>query len=369
MKEKIKYPFFFVLTLLTTTFAGAEWTIGKSAIYITPLLESDFWYHGFSFSIPFLFILTCHEFGHYFTARYYKAAVTLPLYIPMWLFGMPSIGTMGAYIQIKSPLRTTKEFFDVGIAGPIAGFVAAVVLLIIGFSTLPPADYIFTIHPEYKEMGLNYADYVYKNKSDVFYLGDNLLFIFFRYIFEYQGNAIPNAYEMMHYPVLFAGYLACFFTALNLLPIGQLDGGHVLYGLIGWKRFNALSPYLFKALILFSGIGVVSPFQETEVLMYSAPLYLLFLFVAFSKLYPNLKTRVMWILSIFTVQFIITAIFPSFEGYQGYLVFGLVIGRFLGVHHPRSIIEQPIGTKRKVLGWIAIIIFILCLSPKPFVFV
>jgi Zn-dependent protease len=99
-----------------------------------------------------LSILTAHEFGHYFVALYYRVKVTLPYYIPLppgFMFG-----TMGALIRMKSPVYSNKQNFDIGIAGPLAGFVVAIVFLGYGYSHLPPLEYVFQFHPEYQQYGL-----------------------------------------------------------------------------------------------------------------------------------------------------------------------------------------------------------------------
>src|SRR5690606_8619198 len=110
------------------------------------------------------------------------ADVSLPYYIPLW-FGITStIGTMGAFIRIRSRIFSRQQFFDIGIAGPLAGFVVAIPLLWYGFTYLPDPDYIFTIHPEYQQFGQDYARYVYQGEGN-FSLGKNLLFLFFeRYV-------------------------------------------------------------------------------------------------------------------------------------------------------------------------------------------
>ena len=400
-KNNYKYILLFVITFVTTTLSGVEWITGKS-----PITDGcDFvlggnitWEHierGMYFSIPFLLILTVHEFGHYFTAKYYKADVSLPFYIPMWFFGLsPSIGTMGAFIKIKSTLRTTKEFFDVGIAGPLAGFVVAIGFIWYGFATLPEVDYVYDIHPDYEEAYAEHGlgtDIVYSTEYqqkqyvknalkcnseaqvqppesfEIFSLGDNLLFKFFKWAFSYQGVKIPNAYELFHYPFLFAGYLACFFTALNLIPIGQLDGGHVMYGLLGYERFNKISPYIYKAFMFHAGLGFITPDMLQEDLMFWLPGYLFFLNICFRRIHPELKERLIWAMGIFLTQYGVSYLFPALEGYSGYLFFGLVIGNFLGVYHPTSLVEVEIDAKRKVLGWLAIAILILCFPAQFFV--
>src|SRR5688572_5976351 len=115
----------FLLTLISTTLAGAEWTNSKS-IYMKGYTWSDF-LSGFQYSIPFLGILTVHELGHYLMAKYHKVKVTLPYYLPLPPFPL-SIGTMGAVIRLGK-VYSKKQNFDIGLAGPLAGFVAALVVL------------------------------------------------------------------------------------------------------------------------------------------------------------------------------------------------------------------------------------------------
>ena len=104
-----------------------------------------------------------------------------------------------------------------------------------------------------------------------------------------------------------------------------------------------------------------------EDLIYYIPMYVLFLSLCFSKIYPKIVERLMWSLILFLAQYLFSFLFPEVQGYSGYLVFGFVIGNFLGVKHPPSIHEEDIGLKRKVVGWIAIVIFILCFPPQFFV--
>ena len=123
----------FVITFITTTFAGAEWMYGRTFVFSSYPLGWDEFMAGLRFSIPFLGILTIHEFGHYLTARKHKVKVSLPYYIPLWLgfIGMPfTIGTLGAFIRIRERINDKRKNFDIGVAGPIAGFVAALIVLV-----------------------------------------------------------------------------------------------------------------------------------------------------------------------------------------------------------------------------------------------
>lgn len=411
----------FCLTLITTTIAGTEWRFGK-LFFLGPqgfdwtgtITWAEF-LGGLYFSLPFLGVLTVHEFGHYFTARFYRTNVTLPYYIPLW-FGITfSLGTMGAFIRIKQRIFSRRQFFDIGVAGPLAGFVVAIPLLFYAFTHLPPPEYIFSIHPEYERFGLDYAQHVYGDNTGSFALGRNLLFIAFER-FVADPALLPNQYEVIHYPLVFAGYLALFFTALNLLPIGQLDGGHVLYGLIGYARFNRLSPIFFTLFITYAGLGIISPYSEPvwseELLLVLAP----FTYWAFSKILDNQRYGLVAAMSMLLLQYSLAGILPEFsshiwlwgfyvlylvfvlkpatprlsytlylagtvlfaqvlisfafpeaDGYSGWLVFGLLLSRVMGIFHPSCPDERPLTPLRKALGILAFVIFILCFSPSPFI--
>ena len=388
----------FILTLITTTLAGVEWTIGK--FLVTGLTWDDFLF-GFQFSIPFLGILTIHEFGHYFTARYHKIKVTLPYYIPLWFgfLGFPSLGTMGAFIRIKEHISSRIQYFDVGVSGPVAGFVVAVVCLIVGFRTLPETEYIYEIHPEYEVFGehfeekmagldtvilkkdldpnrMNYEalpDTIKTNVGSVSF-GDNILMNIGRKYVAPDDRYVPSANELMHYPLLLAAFLAFFFTALNLLPVGQLDGGHILFGLLGAKNHAMISRVFFTGFVFYAGLGMIttnnlgnSSWESLGLFVFEIAVYLYFLYIASFSVFKESRERLLFATIVFTVQFFIATIFKV-EGYTGWLLFSLLIGRFIGVDHPPVIENEPLSVGRKVLGWIALVIFVLSFSPQPLVF-
>ena len=378
----------FLLTLVTTTMAGAEWIYGRFFIpvawmYDVSKLPKGFtslgWQEfmaGLQFSIPFLTVLTVHEFGHYFTAKANRVRVTLPFYIPLWLGVMQSIGTLGAFIRIQDYINSRRKYFDIGIAGPLAGFVMALIVLWYGFTHLPPIDYIFTIHPEYKKFGLRYGEYAYLNlpPGAAMTFGDNLLFWFFK-TYVADPSRMPHPYEIVHYPYLLAGYLSLFFTALNLLPIGQLDGGHVMYALIGDKRFRMLAPVLFVIFAFYAGLGLftVESFATNDdeafyTELMNLGLYIFFLYICFYRITETTLTTLLLALGVVVAQFALSWLLPAWQGYSGFLAFVLVLGRFLGVYHPTTELQEPLGVKRTVLGWLALVVFVLCFSPHPFVF-
>ena len=353
----------FLLTLISTTLAGAEWTNARS-IFMKDFTWSDF-FGGFEYSVPFLLILTVHEFGHYLTARYHKVAVTLPYYIPLPHFIFP-LGTLGAIIRFRSRVHSKKQIFDIGIAGPIAGFVMSLVVLFYGFTHLPEPEYIFQIHPEYKPYGLNYADHVYDKLpagADIS-IGKNLVFLFFE-TFVAEPGRVPNAHEIIHYPYIFAGMLSLMFTCINLFPIGQLDGGHVVYGLFGYRIHRIIATVAFFLLLLYAGIGVIDLSMTSNVLMLWIGGSLVFLYLSLFGLGLPKKDTLMYALLILVFMLIVGWMFPTAQGYYGWLVFIFILGRFIGIQHPPSEIEEPLDDKRIVLGWIALFIFVICFSPAP----
>ncbi len=378
MNPLIRFFFFLILTLITTTLAGAEWITGNFWINFgqgKTLGLDDFW-RGMQFSIPFIGILTCHEFGHYFFAKKYKADVTLPLYIPAWLgfLAWPSIGTMGAFIRLKSQLRSRMEYFDVGVAGPLSGFVVALGLLWYGYSHLPPLDYLFSIHPEYAKYGKDYAKYVYNNQivnGVNIEIGTSLLMQFFEKFAVDDPSLIPNGYELMHYPFLFAGFLALFFTSLNLFPIGQLDGGHILYSVAGRRVHNLISPLIFVGFIFYAGLGTPFPidFEYDTFLtekLWQNLIFLVIIFVSVSRVFENVWNNVSLALGIFGLQYVLKILFPHLEGYPGWTVFGLILGRFLGVYHPPAQDERPLSPGRVIIAILSLVVFLICFSPRPF---
>ncbi len=368
LKSNLIHASLFIVTFITTTLAGAEWTYGRSLL--SPGYSWADFASGLPYSISFLMILTAHEFGHYFTAVYYRVKTSLPYYIPIPPLLLPfNFGTLGALIRLRERVPTTQQNFDIGIAGPLAGFVVSLIFLTYGFTHLPPPEYIFQFHPEYEKYGLDYAAYVYRPEfmqegtADVF-IGKNLLFLFFE---KFVGDParIPNPHEIIHYPFLFAGFLSLVFTSINLLPIGQLDGGHVLYGMVGQKKHQWIASAFFVAFIFYAGLGYVSPREATDVLMIKIPLFLLFLFFALKGLQLSTKDTIMVALGIFAVQYVIATLLPSVTGYSGWLLFAFIIGRFIGIPHPPSLIEEPISEGRMWLGWIAVVVFIISFAPNP----
>ncbi|UOQ96455.1 site-2 protease family protein [Hymenobacter sp. 5317J-9] len=357
----------FLVTLMTTTLAGIQLTRG--AVAMLPLdvfaLRSDaLWAElkrGLWFALPFLGVLTVHEFGHYFTARYNRVRASLPYYIP---FPM-GLGTFGAVIRIRERIFSRREFFDIGLAGPLAGFLVAVPLLIYGFTHLPPLAYLWTVHPEYAQYGANYAQHVYPPGAQGLTIAKPLLYQGLEWAFA-DPALLPHPNELMHYPVLLAGSLSLFFTALNLLPMGQLDGGHILYGLMGPRRFNRLALFLFIGFIFYAGLGLFTLHDDWQTWLYGGPVYAGYLALIFWRVLPLPRQGLLLAAGIWAAQLGCAVAFPGLEGNPGWLVFGLLLGRFTGIYHPPAPDERPLSPGRQALGWVMVAIFVLCFTPSPF---
>jgi membrane-associated protease RseP (regulator of RpoE activity) len=275
----------FILTIGTTTLVGAS----QYASYLTdfvdrglpmPLLSlilRGFWYSG-----TILAILGCHELGHYFACRYYDVDASLPFFLPAPL---PLTGTLGAFIRIREPIPEKRMLFDIGIAGPIAGFIVAVPALFIGLAM----SHVVRIPPDF--IGSE--------------LGEPLLFKFASWLI--WGNP-PAGYSINMHPVAFAAWFGLLATALNLFPIGQLDGGHISYAVFGRK-----SSQVTLAMIC---VAVVLTYYSTSWLVWT-----------------------------------------------GLMVVMLVV---FGRHHPPVFDEHvPLDRTRVFLAVVALAMFVLCFTPAP----
>ena len=201
----------FLLTVFTTLWAGAYATRSNPKEGPLQFLLGDpaALLKGLPFAGTLLGILVTHEFGHYLFSRIHHVPASLPLFIP----GPPHfIGTFGAIIRMRSPILSRRALFDIGVAGPIAGFVVAVVALVIGLSLskVVTNEAVYGLH-----------------------LGEPLLLQFVSWLVL---GPLPQGYDVVLHPVGFAAWFGLFVTSLNLIPIGQLDGGHVAYALWGPRQ-------------------------------------------------------------------------------------------------------------------------------------
>lgn len=373
----------FVLAFITTTLAGAELISGKfwlnfgSGIPPERILSlSDFWL-GLPYSISFLAFLSFHEFGHYFTAVFHKVKSSLPYYIPIFIPipGIMNIGSFGAIIRLKEIPGSTRKFYDIGIAGPLAGFVVSVLLLIYGFLTLPPMEeYVMELEPFYEEkFGFvpeeNIIIEALEAEPDVYgyYVGTNLLFEFLKELIPPDPRQVPNHFDLIHYPYLFVGYLTLFFTALNLLPIGQLDGGHVIYGMFGRKAGGVVARIGVIGLLFAGGTGVFD-FEGIDLYQgISIVLYMSFVGYIFAKILGKNRRKEILIssLALLAAQILLKWGFPEINLNFIWLLYAWMAVRFIGLDHPRAYFEHRVNRPRQILGYIAILIFILCFTPVP----
>lgn len=251
----------FVLTLFSVILAGAIYAyegepVTSYAELVSNLL-ANLW-SGVPFAISILAILLAHEFGHYLAARYHRTHVTLPYFIP---FPLSYFGTMGAFIQLKEPPRNKRVLLDIGIAGPLAGLVVAVPVLLIGLSlsevsqiprALQPGLAISMEGNSILYLAAKYLTFGQLLPEPTNYGSISPGLYWLRYFFTSQPFPFGGMDVMLH-PVAWAGWAGLLVTALNLIPAGQLDGGHVLYVLLG-RRARAFLPVILGILILLGTV-------------------------------------------------------------------------------------------------------------------
>jgi membrane-associated protease RseP (regulator of RpoE activity) len=288
----------FLLTVATTIWAGFGLSpLARDAHTLRNVIEG-----GLPFAATLVGILFTHEMGHYVLARRHRVDSTLPYFIPF----PGGVGTFGAVIRIRSMMPSRKATLDIGAAGPFAGFVLAVPLLLVGLSLsevkavgLPPAS-------DRIESGLDLLRILVSGVQaggDVQILGDSALtWLAQRAMF----GALPPGHEIFLHPVAFAAWLGLFVTALNLVPMGQLDGGHVLYALFGRRGAERASRLVSTALLL-------------------------------------------------------CGVFVSFSWFVWWAVTRLVVG----VRHPPAMVEEPLGRRRRALAVLALVLFALTFVPVP----
>jgi membrane-associated protease RseP (regulator of RpoE activity) len=274
-----------LLTGVSTTLIGADlYGAFISDFFRRPvtfgtgeLLSRGVWYSG-----TILLILGAHELGHYLACRYYQVDASLPFFIPMPIV---LTGTLGAFIRIREPIPTKRMLFDIGIAGPLAGFAFALPALLIGVAMSPvvqvPADLAG------------------------FELGEPLLFQAVAWLL---WGPLQEGYSLNMHPMAFAAWFGLLATALNLFPIGQLDGGHISYAVLG-RRSTAVT-------LGSIGVAICLTFFSTSWIVWT------FLLVAMTLV--------------------------------------------MGPRHPRTVDEEiPLDRQRLWLALVALIILVICFTPNP----
>jgi membrane-associated protease RseP (regulator of RpoE activity) len=282
----------FVITIFTTFFFGFIHSLSflygdlinenpEAAITAAIFKDPQAIFLGIIYTTVLLGILLGHELGHYLTCRRYSINATLPYFIP----APTLIGTLGAFIKIKSPITRKQQLFDIGIAGPLTGFILSLPALAYGISlskVIPP-----TALPE----------------EGTLLFGEPLLL---KILGSLILKDIPSGYDILIHPIAFAGWVGILVTSFNLFPVGQLDGGHISYALLGPSKSRALARVMLGVFIV---MGII-----------------------------------FWI---------------------GWFLWAFII-LVLGLRHPRIIDEEtPLSPRRRFMGLIALLIFILSFIPDP----
>ena len=372
----------FALTVATTVWAGGS-LVGRAVLY-EELGWGMFVWDGLRYAVPLLFFLTVHEFGHYLAARRVGIDVSLPYYVPFpFFFLQPNIGTFGAVIRIREPIRRTSQLFDIGAAGPIAGFVAALGVLVYALVTLPPPEYVLDLagHDALHAFIRRFGHFPAEPLPDLggigrLTIGQTPLYWALTQFFP----DVPPMDELYHYPVLFAGWLGLFFTALNLLPVGQLDGGHIVYALVG-PRWHGLIARVFVIVLLFSAtlgfvfdavdVAAVYAYQNGypawlgSVGVWGIAAALLYAFLG--RLFDEQVRRSGVLLGIVAAAAVSLRIGGVAEavGYSGWYFWCLLIVALIKVDHPPVVYPEPLTPRRRALGVLALVLFVLCFSFKP----
>jgi membrane-associated protease RseP (regulator of RpoE activity) len=255
----------FLLTCASTFYVG---------YFDTKSLSDGLWYSGGIISILF-----CHEMGHYLMCVRHRVRATLPFFIP---FPILPFGTLGAVIRMDSRMPDRRVLFDIGVAGPLAGLAVTI-----------PAIYF----------GLQMSQIVVPGETGGISLGESLLFQGISWL---AIGPVPEGYDTLLHPLAYAGWAGLFVTALNLLPIGQLDGGHILYALLGER-----SDLLYRiALALFALLCII------------------------------------W--------------------YHGWFLLVILLLWF-GYRHPPTLDHfTPLDSKRRIIAYLTLVIFLLSFTPVPF---
>ena len=309
---------FLAITFVTSTIAGILFPFGRipslpeadpqtfgeflklvteipfrySALIVTAvsklLTDTEYLTYGLSFSLSLLFILICHEMGHYIACRIYRVDATLPYFIPTPPMIGPA-GTFGAFIKIRSPMPSRKAVFDIGVAGPIAGFIALIPIAIIGVATMQ------TIPPQ---------QFAAAGPGSLVFTDP----LFMRII---ASSFAIDLHFAVGNPFYFAAWVGLLVTALNLIPSGQLDGGHAIYAVFGERVHYWMGRLAFVLMTAFSIVG--------------------------------------WF---------------YFNSPSGFLI-AILLGVMMRIKHPEPWDQTPLDGKRKAIALLTLLIFIFSFVPFP----
>jgi membrane-associated protease RseP (regulator of RpoE activity) len=294
----------FLATFLTTTAAGAIFVHGDDRVI--PIAD------GLSYSVPLLLILVCHELGHYFVARAHGVDASLPYFIPLppWL----GLGTMGAVIGMRDVTADRKKLIDIGAAGPLAGILVAIPVILYGLS-------------------LSRVTLV---ASDSMQEGNSILYALLK--LASKGEWLPNGHrDVALHPTAWAGWAGLLVTMINLLPIGQLDGGHIATSFFG-NRYNGFARAIHRALPLMA-LGVFAWVMHVV----------------------RGEAGARW-----DRQLGITIAGNAALFWMVWYVFLSILGRLSGgrLEHP-PVDDRPLPASRRALFWLVLVVFVAIFMPVP----
>jgi membrane-associated protease RseP (regulator of RpoE activity) len=275
-------------------------------------LRTTGWERPWQGAVPLLVILLCHEFGHYFAARVHRVRASLPYFLPLPLLG--PFGTLGAVILMPNRIRSRRALLDIGAAGPLAGMVAAIPLMLYGLS-------LSTLGPR----GVGTQE------------GQSLLYMALKYL---VFGPIPADQDVYLHPTAFAAWGGFLVTFLNLLPIGQLDGGHIAYALFG-ERFNKWAP--------------VVRFVPLALIVYNFAVYVVPVLLRVTEQGSSALDQDAW-------QRIVSAL-------GAWVVFFVLLGvmkRVSGFDHP-PVDDHELSFGRKCIAVFSLVLFVLLFVPSPLI--
>ncbi len=291
-----------IVTIISVLFTGASYEC--QCLPPTTLAQ---WLGGIPMMLAMMAILLAHEFGHYFAARHHKVAVTLPYFIPLPIIS--PVGTMGAFIQLRTPFKTKKQLFDIGIAGPLGGLVFAIPLIFWGVAHSTVIEFNRGVSSVLEGNSIFYLAVKYFFHGQLLPSFDQYRDLpFWQEFLRLLAGILPpgGGTDIFINSLAFAAWFGLFVTAMNLLPVGQLDGGHVIYCLLGNK-----ARWLGTALV---GVMVLA--------------------------------GIFW--------------------WTGWLLWALLVFFVIGPGHPPPLNDLvELGLPRRLLAYMMIVIFIILFMPNP----
>ncbi len=298
----------FIATVFSVFYAGQFWVDQPNLNGWQRLLS------GWKFAVPLLSILVAHEFGHYIAARLHKVPTSLPYFLPLPAALSP-FGTFGAVIIMPERIKTRRALLDIGAAGPLAGMALAVP---------------FMLH------GLSLSSVQVKSEGSYIQEGQSLLYWFLKYVVH---GSIPAGHDVFLHPTALAAWVGFLVTFLNLLPVGQLDGGHVAYALLG-ERQNAFSKRLFLMpwlLVAYNVARYVMPILERAFVSGFDTLA--------SDDWNTISAAMPWVVSALLLT---------------------LLRRVSGGAHP-PVEDTQLGPVRRVVGWFTLGLFVILFMPTPMI--